>query len=82
MDTRRVTLLLSSVKGHRHWDVLQVLRKQHDEEDGPETETCHTLPGSRGHPEQGCQPGPALQPRRHPAGSGKEGCSLSDTAGG
>lgn len=41
VDASRVTLLLSSVKGHRHWDVLQVLRKQHDEEDGPETETPH-----------------------------------------
>lgn len=40
VDAGCVTLLLSSIKGHRHWDVLQVLRKQHDEEDGPETETC------------------------------------------
>lgn len=53
VHARRVTLLLSAVKGHGHWDVLQVLRKQHDEEDGPATETCHTQPGSRGRPERG-----------------------------
>lgn len=42
-----VTLLLSSIQGHGHRDVLQVLRKQHDEEDGPETETCHTQLAAR-----------------------------------
>lgn len=34
-----VTLLPSSINGHRNHDVFEVLRKEHDEEDGPETET-------------------------------------------
>lgn len=34
-----VTLLPSSINGHRNQDVFEVLGKEHDEEDGPETET-------------------------------------------
>lgn len=34
-----VTLLPSSINGHGNHDVFEVLRKEHDEEDGPETET-------------------------------------------
>lgn len=48
VELRGVTLLLSSVNGHRHRDAFQVLRKQHDEEDSPETETNHTQPGELG----------------------------------
>lgn len=48
VELRGVTLLLSSINGHRHCNVFQVLRKQHDEEDGPETETNHTQPGELG----------------------------------
>lgn len=48
VELRGVRLLLSSTNGHGHCDVLQVLRKQHDEEDGPETETNHTQPGELG----------------------------------
>lgn len=48
VELRGVKLLLSSVNRHRHRDVFQVLGKQHDEEDGPETETNHTQPGKLG----------------------------------
>lgn len=34
-----VTLLPSSINRHRNHDIFEVLRKEHDEEDGPETET-------------------------------------------
>jgi hypothetical protein len=34
-----VTLLPSSINWHRNHDIFEVLRKEHDEEDGPETET-------------------------------------------
>lgn len=40
--------LPSSVRGHRHRDVFQVLRKQQDEEDGSETETSHGQSGTLG----------------------------------
>lgn len=48
IEFRGETLLLSSINRHGHRDVFQVLRKQHDEEDGPETETDHTQPGEWG----------------------------------
>lgn len=31
--------LPSSINRHRHHDVFEILGKEHDEEDGPETET-------------------------------------------
>lgn len=34
-----VTLLPSSINRHGNHDVFEVLRKEHNEEDGPETET-------------------------------------------
>lgn len=44
-----VTPLPSSINGHRNHDVFEVLRKEHDEEDGPETETDgHTHFGELG----------------------------------
>lgn len=45
VELGRVTLLLSSINRHGHGDVFQVLRKQYDEEDGPETKTSHSQTG-------------------------------------
>lgn len=43
LELRDVTPLLPSINGHGHLDVFQVLRKQRDEEDGPETDTTPDL---------------------------------------